>query len=101
MLTGTCAHTFTSNRQLPFSNQRKVENDPRSYFMKSYVAELGFKLATPRSAVRPSTECANDGARPLRQKELIKLLDWNVFACWVILHAFFVICGFLFFFFVN
>ena len=50
------------NRQLPFLNQRKGENDGRKDFMislqESFVAELGFELETPGSAVRCATHCA-------------------------------------------
>ena len=43
-------HTSASNWQLSFLNQQKGENDCRNDFVisihESYVAKLGFKLAT-------------------------------------------------------
>ena len=53
----TCARAC--NWQLYFLNQWKGEHDHRIYFktnfQESYVAELGFKLAVPGSAVRCAT----------------------------------------------
>ena len=60
LLTSTCAHTSTSNWQLPL-NQMKWKNDHTNDFMinllESYAAELGFELATPGSAVKGATDC--------------------------------------------
>ena len=43
----------------PFLNQRKEENDRRMINLyKTYMAELGFELATPESAVRFAADCA-------------------------------------------
>ena len=61
-LTSTSAHTYVSNLQLPFSNQRKGEDGCRNNFMinlyERYAAELGFELAIPGSEVRRATDCA-------------------------------------------
>ena len=45
-----CAHTFTSNRQLPFLNQRKEK--------RKYVARLGIEARTSDLRVRCPTNCA-------------------------------------------
>ena len=56
------AHTFVNNWQLPFWNQRTGKNGRRKYFMinlhGSFVAGLGFGIATLGSVVRRVADCA-------------------------------------------
>ena len=60
--TNACAHTFTSNSQLPFLNQWRKKTGRRNHFMtnllESCVAELGFERAIPGSVVRRASNCA-------------------------------------------
>ena len=48
--------SFPQNRQQPFLNLQTGENDFMINLHKRYVAELGFKLANPGSAVRHTTD---------------------------------------------
>ena len=59
-LTSTFAHSFTRNWQVPFSNQRKGENDRRKYFMINLHERMlpdlvGIKSTTSWSPVRQAS----------------------------------------------
>ena len=61
-----CAHSFARNRQLPFLNQRKGENDRRKYFMinlheRMWPTSAGVEPATSRSPVGRRIQLSHRG----------------------------------------
>ena len=79
MLTSICVHTFASNWQPPYLNQRKgVENKHRNDFVinlhESYVSKLEVELVSPGSEVQTRYQLYH-GARLL-----IKVCPWGVTA---------------------
>ena len=54
-----CAHSFARNRQLPFLNQRKGENDRRKYFM----INLHERMLPTSAGVEPATSWSPVGRR--------------------------------------
>ena len=83
-LTRICTHTFASNWQLPFLNQRMGENDRNNYFLinlhERYLAELGFKLAISWFAVRRATDCAMEPDRNAIEDAQISLYGCAVWS---------------------
>ena len=62
-ITSTCAHSFARNWQILFLNQRKGENDHRTYFRmnlhkRMLLDSMGRKLMTSWSPVGPASDWA-------------------------------------------
>ena len=64
-----CAHSFARNRQLPFLNQRKGENDRRIYFM----INLHERMLPTLAGVEPATSWTPVGWRiqPTGDQEVV------------------------------
>ena len=64
MVNQYCAHSFARNRQLPFLNQQKGENDRRKYFM----INLHRKMLPTSAGVEPTTTWIPEPPRPFTHR---------------------------------